>query len=383
MAQASDDAAFIDFQVSVKGDKWVGVSSAVQSVDVEDHDRLTDKAVIVLDDSTGMLSHASFEGLLTRVTLGWRAENAAVFEGIINSSRMLALPGGHGCEITALDFSLQLARRPLDTGEWKPGEKLSEVLKRLLSQTDPKIAVAEIAPAEDTPVDTARLVGRPGLNEWEFILLEAGRQGCLAFVEFDSKESSKFYFKPITVLAAKEPLGVLTYCQGTGNLLEFTYERISSGALPVRETSALDPKTGALVEQKAPPEPPRPPVPPPATVRNRDATAEQKKAIEALTELGGKAAATLKRPVEHVSGQAAAAAVKKVEPDPTRRLGLVGHGVATGNVKLRAKSKVTVKGIASWAEGDWYVTKVNHVYSRVRDKDRVRSSYHTKFTATR
>lgn len=382
MAKSGDDAAFVDFQVSVDGDKWVGVSSAVQSVDVEDHDRLTDKAVIVLDDSTGMLAHASFEGLLTRVTLGWQAEHAAVFEGIINSSRVLALPGGHGCELTALDFSLQLARRPLDTGEWKPGEKLSEVLKRILSQTDPKITVAEIAPAEDTPVDKARLVGRPGLNEWEFILLEAERQGCLAFVEFDSKEISKFYFKPITVLAAVEPVGLLTYCQGTGNLLEFTYERISSGALPVREASALDPRTGQLVEQKAPPEPPRPPVPPPATVRNRDATAEQKKAIEALTELGGKAAAALKRPVEHVTGQAAAA-VKKVEPDPTRRLGLVGHGVATGNVQLRAKSMVTVKGIASWAEGDWYVTKVNHVYSRVRDKDRVRSSYHTKFTATR
>jgi hypothetical protein len=60
-----------------------------------------------------------------------------------------------------------------------------------------------------------------------------------------------------------------------------------------------------------------------------------------------------------------------------------GHGVATGTVKLRAKSLVTIQGVAPWAEGDWYVTKVNHVYTRERINNRTRSSYYTKFTATR
>ncbi|MDX3452473.1 hypothetical protein PV396_11035 [Streptomyces sp. ME02-8801-2C] len=387
MASPGDDAAFVDFQVSVDGtkDSWVPVSSAVQSVDVEDNDRLTDQAVIVLDDSTGMLAHASFEGLLTRVTVGWQAEHATVFEGVIRSSRMLALPGGQGCELTAFDFSYFMSGRALAPDEWKPGERLSTVIDRLVTRTGNRIRTAEILPVQDRVMDAHRPVGQVGGTEWQFILGQAELQGCLAFVEFVSKDDvSKFYFLPIKSVAESKPVGTLTYCQGTGSLLEFSFERVSSGALALREAGAMDPATGQVVEQKAPAEPPKDPVPPPATVRNREATVAQKRAIEALTELGAKAAATLVRPVEHLAGEAAVAATAvQVEPDPTRRLGLNGRGVAIGNVQLRAKSMVTIKGVASWAEGDWYLTKVNHVYSRVREKDRVRSSYHTKFTATR
>jgi hypothetical protein len=55
---------------------------------------------------------------------------------------------------------------------------------------------------------------------------------------------------------------------------------------------------------------------------------------------------------------------------------------------LRAKGKVTLKGLPPWVEGDWYVFKVNHHYTRlVRTAngaaERHRSTYRTKFEVTR
>jgi hypothetical protein len=61
--------------------------------------------------------------------------------------------------------------------------------------------------------------------------------------------------------------------------------------------------------------------------------------------------------------------------DPTRALGLHGHGLAVGSVMLRAKGMVTLTGIANWAEGDWYVRQVNHLMT---DK-----TYLSRFVITR
>ena len=44
-------------------------------------------------------------------------------------------------------------------------------------------------------------------------------------------------------------------------------------------------------------------------------------------------------------------------------LGLRGEGRAVGTVLLRAKGKVTILGLAQWAEGDWYVSKAVHTWS--------------------
>ena len=64
-------------------------------------------------------------------------------------------------------------------------------------------------------------------------------------------------------------------------------------------------------------------------------------------------------------------------------LGLKGRGRAVGTVMLRAKGKVTIEGIAPWAEGDWYVEKAIHTWRDTSVGERRGSSYETRFTATR
>ena len=52
-----------------------------------------------------------------------------------------------------------------------------------------------------------------------------------------------------------------------------------------------------------------------------------------------------------------------------------GDGLAVGTIKLRAKGKVEIAGVANWAEGDWYVRQVTHI---IADQN-----YLTRFVVTR
>ncbi|MFL6120433.1 hypothetical protein [Actinophytocola sp.] len=385
MSGPADETAVALLRVSADGRDWREVSPPVQSVDVEDHDRLTDKATIVLDDNTGVLADASFEGLEVRLTMGWQAEPATIFEGEIIGSRVIAAPGGQKIELTALDFTNRMARHtPNPPMVWHNGERLSEVLKSIVERTGNRIVAKQIEPTEDLRFDEAHPLRQANVNDWEFVLDLARRQNCLAFVEFDGKDASKFYFVPVAKVGTAEPFGELRYCRGTGELIEFDYERISSGALPLRGASTIDPASGQVVTAPAPAAPPRPAVPAPATSRDRDLGAGRRAALEALTELAAATNDRLQQPTEQVAGAAAdpGADAARVVPDPTRKLGLSGRGVASGTVHLRAKSRVRISGVAPWAEGAWYVTKVNHVYTRERINNRTRSSYFSKFTAT-
>ncbi|MBE8516892.1 hypothetical protein ILP97_05070 [Amycolatopsis sp. H6(2020)] len=386
MAQPQDEAATAVVTMSADGTEWRDVSPPLASVEVEDDDRLTDKATIVFDDSTSVLAHLSFEGLFVRIAMGWRTETATIFEGVVSSARVLAGPTGQTLELTALDFTSLMTKRTFDPMEWQPGEKLSDVVRRVVSRPEYKLVPFQIQPANDALLDERRPQRPANLTEWEFVRGQAEKQGCLAFVEFDGKGKSNFYFVPITQVASAAPVGNLSYCRGSGELLEFTYERISSGAIPVLGASTIDPTSGVPIAQPGAEQAPRPPLPPPATERDKDLGPGRRAAAESLAELAAVADARLRRPTARVSGAAAGTAADVVErtmTDPTKVAGLLGTGVATGTVLMRAKARVRIGGVAPWAEGEWYLRKVNHVYRRERTENRTRSSYFTKFTATR
>jgi hypothetical protein len=57
-----------------------------------------------------------------------------------------------------------------------------------------------------------------------------------------------------------------------------------------------------------------------------------------------------------------------------------------GNVKIRAKGKMTIQGLAPWANSDWYVRRVNHQVTTGAGADKKGESagtYRTRFTVTR
>lgn len=386
MTDAHDEAAIGQVCVSADHSDWRDISPPVRSIDVEDHEFLTDKATIILDDHTGVLSHASFEGLEVRVVLGWNNEKATIFEGVVSGSRAVTQQAGPQVELTALDFTYRMSRHTPDPPmQWHSGEKLSEIVKSIVQRAEYRIVPFQIEPATDPTFNDDNPLRQANENDFDFVQRLARDYNCRAFIEFDGQSSSKFYFVPVQRLASAEPIGLLKCCRGMGDLISFELERVSSGSLVERTSSATDPTTGDTVTHPAAPVPARPALTPPAPERNPDLSTSQRDAVQALTELAASAEANLQPARQHVGGESShpAAAAGRVVPDPTRLLGFSGKGVATGTVKLRAKSRVKISGIAPWAEGDWYVTKVNHVYTRQRVGHRQSTTYVSNFKATR
>lgn len=370
--------------VSADGSDWRDVTAPVYWINVEDDDRLTDKAVVVFDDTTGLLADASFEGLELRVAFGEPDRQTYIFEGVVAGSRVLARPARQQVEVVALDFTYRMSARDYDPAEWKAGETLGSVLTRIVGRPEYDLTAFQINPATDIVLDERRPARPANVNEWEFVLDQADRQGCLAFCEFDGTDTSNFYFTPLAKIIAAEPLGELHYGQGGANLIEFSYQRSANSAAPLRSAATIDPDTGTARNAPAPAAPPRPPLPPPGTDGVADLDQRRRTAIEALSDVAASASAKLAQPTERVSGEPARTAEElayRYGPDPTSVLGFYGHGVAAGTVALRAKGRVHISGVSGWAEGDWYVHRANHIYQRAVTG--ARPNYCTEFMATR
>jgi phage protein D len=389
MTDVKDDKAAAQVLVSADGKDWRDITSPLQSVEIEDHDTLTDQAKLVLDDNTGLLSHASFEGLLIRIGLGYGTKTPLIFEGLITGARIITQPDGQKVEITAHDFTFRMTKFTPNERVWKDGSKLSDAIKEVVMDQKGHppygLTIQDILPPEDTAFSEDRALSQRNVTDWDFLKLLAERNLSKVFVEFDGIDKSKFYFVGLERLATADPIGELTCCRGGGDLVSFSFEKVASGALRDVTASAVDFKTGETVTHKPQERPPRPETPPPATDGRKDVSDGQKKAIEALTELSAAAEKQIK--AEQVQAAGATPdpdeAKAKAKLDPTRALGYRGSGVARGNTDLRAKSRITITGVSPWAVGDWYLRKVNHKYARSRIAEKFLTDFSSTFEATR
>jgi phage protein D len=391
MTDAKANTAAARIEISVDGKDWRDISPPLQSLEIEDHDSLTDQAKLVLDDNTGLLANASFEGLLIRIGVGYGEKTPLIFEGVITAARIVTQAEGQKVEITAQDFSFRMSKHTPEERKWEKGQKLSEVVKEIVTSTEGHkpfgitVEDKDVLPQEDVSFSKEKALSQRNQNDWEFLKALADRYMAKVFVEFDGTDKSKLYFVNIPRLASDDPIGELTCCRGSGDLVSFSFEKISSGALKQVTSSTVDFATGKAVTNTPPAPAPRPPIPPPQT-DGRDVEANQRKAVEALVELSAAADKEIEPEKKRASGGGSPDpedSKAKIIEDPTRKLGYRGSGVANGNPKLRAKSRVTITGVSPWAAGDWYLRKVNHKYSRSKVGQKYLATYSTTFEATR
>lgn len=372
-------------QVSVKLVGIADVVSSVESVDIEDHDTAIDRARVVFDDSQAVISQILKEQTRLQVSIGWSTENAFIFEGIVMGIKTEAKgQAQQRVTLTAYDLSYQMRLKQPQKRVFTSG-KLSDAITAIVGEYSASgIQAGDIKPDPD-PVftDLQPLAKREGQTDWDFIQDLTKIYGARAFCEVNDGVS-KFYFVSAASLLKADPMGTMLYCPGgAGKLLEFSYQRIGSSASLVPSATAVDPQTGKVITQQATPPPPDPPLEVDPT-----ADAQLQQAADAAAKSDGQPADG--RPTPVLSGKASDP-VKlgvQIQQDPTRILGFYGKGVAVGTIKLRAKGKVTIKGIAPWAEGDWYVHKVNHCYQRVivndaKLKEKDRSTFQSKLAVTR
>jgi len=345
------------FEVKLQGRS---VAARVRSVTVEDHDRLIDEATVVLDDQGGEAADVPVEGHVLLIELGASDDHAVIFEGCVTRVRSESGGMGRRATIVAYDRSYALNREP-HTRDLTPG-LLSAVVREVVGT---QLPIGQVEPDSDHTYTAERPPPRQvGKTDWQYLQDLALAHGARCFVEYNEGRS-QLYFVGERRLFQAAALGKLRFCQGVRELLEFTYERIASGAAPQRTLTSEDPATGAPAAAPAPepptPAPPASSAPPPTT------------APESLRPR----VATVGAPSDPDLPARAA------RRDPTRELGLFGRGMAVGTYKLRAKGKVTITGVAPWVEGDWYLRKVVHNFTADREGQVDRSTYVTRFEVTR
>jgi len=357
--------AYID--VKVEG---TSIAARVHTVEIEDNDRLIDKATIVLDDPAGDGANVFIEGQKVTVDMGWMEEYATLFEGQIkNPENQTSGGSGHQNKIVAFDLSDLLMRGQPKTRNLTG--KLSAILALILGDYSAITAdPANIKPDPDKEF-TAPPLRQVNRLDWQFIQDQAEQFGARAFVEYNNGKS-QFYWVSEKQLLSGDPMGQLHYCPGFSELIEFKYQRVASGASARQGATTVDPKTGDALIAPTPPAAPSETLTGPVT--SPTSTPDDQRPVNTAVGL----------PSDPDPTQQARPA------DPTRTLGLYGQGTAVGNINIRAKGKVTIKGIADWAEGDWYVRKATHVYTRkatqngkLDAKGQGPSTYHTKFVVTR
>jgi len=338
-------------KVKIGGVDW---DNSVVSLEVEDHDRLLDKATIVVRDSVGMNHEAIHLGNEVVIELGWESEHAKIFQGLVQRA-----PSVDGNTLTVIAYDMGSKMHVKASPKTHKGT-LSAILKKIVS--DSGIAIAQIEPDPDP--DFKELVQGP-VTDWQFIQMLAVRFRCRGFVETDV-DQPKFYFISEQKLARQSPVTKLYACTGFGEVVNIDHQRVSTRALPYRVSAVIDPNDGSIVSKEAPP--PAPPTPATPNAERQQKAQAMGLGDSAQAALDASAAASVD---PTVGPQLAAAGLPSdsvlvdalARPDPTTIMGFRATATVSGNVKLRAKSKVAIDGISGSIDGDWYVRLARHMVS--------------------
>ncbi len=377
------------------------IGRQVARVDVQDEDRGTDQAVVVMDDQAATNTDAIREGADVRIEMGWESEHALLFVGRVHQVHSAARSGGVGrLRFTCHDVSARLNARP-ETANLQHAGTLEKILTAIAEEHDIEMGDVSIDPMPSWTKDEPLNQGTRTV--WQMIQQVADEHRARAFVEVNIAEDDpadvreaggqpRLYFVSEEVLLEQEPLGSLMYCHGFGELIDFDFQRIGSGASPSAQATMIDPVTGEICSEAGPePAADDPAALEGAQTRNLRGTSGDAsvRSAEAAVQLANDQTTqpTDVRARSRLSGTPSDCALGRrlVTQDPTRSLGLHGRGLAMGTVFLRAKGSVEIEGVASSAAGRWYLRRVNHIVeqSRTEGDDNVRKTYRTRFEATR
>lgn len=340
---------------------WQGrsLTDAVLDVEVEDHDRLSDRAVIELSDPGGMIASIVLPGHSIAVELGSGAATTTVFTGIVRGSTChTSAEYGDRISIEAFDrtWLLHQERRTEDhVGS------INSIVTAIAQRH--ALVIGQIEPDDEVQYPETNPYRQHDRTDLEAIQDLAERHRARTFVERNDG-ADRFYFIGTRRLLQAEPLATL-HAAPHGNLVEFRYEYDADAAAPQLRAAGLDARTGDLVQAlSAAPDQMGPMAIDPARRRVLEhhhaglGTAYQQGIDEANAALP-----TAPHPQPMTShGGITDRLAASLAADPTAARGARGWGQVGGTPELRAKSIVEIDGIAPWACGRWYVAAATHRY---------------------
>jgi hypothetical protein len=344
-------------------DPFADLTPSLRSVEIEDNDRLADKATIVLGDPQGFTREGVRRGLQIVVDVGWQDEHTPIFHGKISTVGDSSSGSGSSMTVVAYDMSIIMHHAP--GRSYGPGT-LEDVLRDVISYYS-DLGIGELR-LDSNPQFDERQTPPASMTDLQYLQYLALKYRARAFVEYvpgaDVTGQSKFYFISERELASRTPEARLRCCGGFQELINFDFQRVATQQTPFRPATVMNPQTG---EASTSDPGPRPPDPPPEPDPSRDAAADTLGtggSARSMAQVGSAGAANEAAMVQQLRTAGLPSDPQLAElmsrPDPTTLLGLRGQGNVVGNVNLRAKSMVRISGITSYAAGNWYVRVARH-----------------------
>src|SRR5712692_719181 len=182
------------------------VSGALASVEIEDNDRLADKATLVFNDRQGISAETFRNGMKVKIDMGWSGEHAVLFEGIIHATSTSDTAGARSNQVVAYDLSTRMHR--IAEPEAHVGT-LKDILVKLIGKPEVNIKAGQIEPDPNPEFTKEKPLKQPnGLTDLQLIQFLALRYNARAFVEYNDG-ASKFYFVSEQTLWSQKPLAKL------------------------------------------------------------------------------------------------------------------------------------------------------------------------------
>lgn len=350
------------YQVTVEGED---ISPWVNSVTVVEDDKQADNLTISIQDPRMIYSDGLLEGCSVEVDMGYAEpdQHALMMRAIItkveqtypeNGVPTLTLKGEDKSILMGLEEKKKV---------WR-GMTVTQIVKKIAQPYFKDKVRAELSP---DPTINSKPISQDGKTDLALLQELAEQYHAKCFVELDENGEEVLYFMPerrIVMLRRPDKL-VLRYRTGAdSNLISFSPAFDSSYIDRLKEITDVDSNGNTVESQEKPP----------AEiviwelndVLLAQASARDKEKIKKLyaagiqkkKELQAKLAARRPTTGRVIADQADAES--RNDSLEARQLGMTASGSTFGNIWLRAKSNVVVKGPNERFSGEWYVSTVTH-----------------------
>lgn len=336
------------------------VSSAV----VVEDDRQADSVTLTIPDQSMIYTDALFEGCVVEVDLGYAEPNqhALMLKAVITKVE-LSYPETGVSSLTLKGEDKSIMMGLIEKKKRWRDQSVADIVRELGNSH----GFPHIEAHLDPPPRTRRSIHQDGKTDLAFLQELAEMYHAKCFVELNEQGEEVLYFIPerrVVGLRRPDEL-VLRYRMGSdSNLISFAPSFDSSYIDRLKEVEGLDTQGNSVRSQDRPPSE--------ITmwdlneVRMAQASARDRPIIERLYSRGAECKQDLQRRLT-----ARRPAVGEVTPDQdavestnetleARRLGMSASGTTFGNIWLRAKSNVTLRGVSERFNGKWYVSNVTH-----------------------
>lgn len=353
------------FEIKVEG---VDITPWVSAVTVVEDERQADSCSITIPDPRMIYADALFEGTEVEIDMGYAGpnEHALLLRAILTKVEMtypdsgvpaLVLKGEDRSIVMGFEERNHVWRNTTITGV------VREI--GLRNGFDPAHVNAQLTP--DPRV--VRPLHQDGKSDLAFLQELAEEHHARCFVELDELGAEVLHFIPErrAVTLRRPDRLVLRYRSGPeSNLISFSPAFDATYIDRRKQLADLDERGNPVRSEKLPEPPPTDVVwalDPTALAR---ASAVDNALIQALYTAGSRKKLELQAELAAarlVVGEVAADQAEISDKDDSlesRRLGQTASGATFGNIWLRAKTSVTLEGVASRFAGEWYVASVTH-----------------------